>query len=217
MEAAISTCASEIAQLQSKKSSLETRLSEAGRLRYLLFAQGRPLESAILEALRLLGFEAQPYSDGESEFDAVFVSSEGRCLGEAEGKDSKAINIDKFSQLERNLQEDFARNDVNDYAKGVLFGNAYRLMPLSERGEYFTAKCRSAAKRVRAALMRTPDLFAPARYLKDNPSDATYAKQCREAIFRSEGDIVIFPPPPIDDTASVAEGPPPLATTDPAE
>lgn len=27
-------------------------------------------------------------------------------------------NIDKFSQLERNLQEDFARDDVTEYAKG---------------------------------------------------------------------------------------------------
>jgi hypothetical protein len=143
-----------------------------------------------------------------SEFDAVFISPEGRCLGEAEGKDNKAINIDKFSQLERNLQEDFVREEVEEYAKGVLFGNAYRLQPLDKRGDYFTEKCVSAAKRVRATLVRTPDLFGPARYLKENPSDTAYAKQCREAMFATEGGVLVFPSPPVGDTSSLAEGSP---------
>ena len=216
LESAISSCTLEISRLQSKKASLEKKRSEAGSLRNLLFEQGPLLELSVLEALRLLGFEAKPFSDGESEFDAVFTSPEGRCLGEAEGKDRKPINIDKFSQLERNLQEDFARDDVTDYAKGVLFGNAFRLMPLSERGEYFTDKCVSAAKRVRAALVRTPDLFAPAKYLKENPTDTDYAKQCREAIFCSEGDIVIFSPPPVGDATSIAEKPSSTDTMQPS-
>ena len=207
IESAISKCAEEIAERQAKKGALEARLRDAGSLRRLLFEQGRPLESAILEALRLFGFEAKPFSDGESEFDAVFISPEGRCLGEAEGKDNKAINIDKFSQLERNLQEDFAREEVTDYAKGVLFGNGFRLLPLPERGNFFTKKCLSAAQRARAALVRTPDLFAPAKYLKENPSDLEYAKHCREAIFKGEGEIVTFPVPPIGDETSLAEIP----------
>ncbi len=206
LESEISSCTAEIAERQARKAVLEAQLVEAGNLRRLLFEQGHPLESAILEALRLLGFEAKPFSEGESEFDAVFVSPEGRCLGEAEGKDNKAINIDKFSQLERNLQEDFARDGVMAYAKGVLFGNAYRLLPIGERGEFFTEKCVSAAKRVRAALVKTTDLFAPAKYLKENPGDVEYATHCREAIFHAEGDIVVFPPPPIGEATSVAEG-----------
>ena len=207
IESAISNCVEEIAERQAKKGALEARLRDAGSLRRLLFEQGRPLESAILEALRILGFEAKPFSDGESEFDAVFVSPEGRCLGEAEGKDNKAINIDKFSQLERNLQEDFVRDEVTDYAKGVLFGNGFRLQSLAERGNFFTEKCISAAQRVRAALVRTPDLFAPAKYLKENSSDLEYAKHCRDAIFKSEGEIVTFPVPPIGDETSLAEIP----------
>jgi len=215
LESAISKCTSGIAELQSKKTALEAQLREAGSVRRLLFEQGRPLETAILEALRLFGFEAQPFADGESEFDAVFVSPEGRCLGEAEGKDNRPINIDKFSQLERNLQEDFARGDVTDYAKAVLFGNGYRLLPLSERSKFFTDKCMSAAKRVRAALVRTPDLFAPAKYLKENPADAHYAKQCREAIFRAEGEMVTFPAPPVGERTLISESPQAADTTKP--
>jgi hypothetical protein len=136
----------------------------------------------------------------------VFESPEGRCLGEVEGKESKAINIDKFSQLERNIHEDFARDDVTDYAKGVLFGNAHRLLPVAERSEFFTKKCVSAAGRVHAALIRTPDLFAPAKYLKEYRDDEEYAKHCREAIFRAEGDIVVFPPLPVGGATSATEG-----------
>lgn len=215
LEAAISKCTSDIAELQSSKTALEAKLREEGNLRRLLFEQGRPLENAVLEALRLFGFDAQHFSDGESEFDAVFVSAEGRCLGEAEGKENRSVNIDKFSQLERNLQEDFARDDVTEYAKGVLFGNAYRLMPLSDRGDFFTDKCISAAKRVGAALVRTPDLFAPAKYMKETPADAEYAKQCREAIFRAEGQIVTFPAPPVGDATAIAETPKATDTTKP--
>jgi hypothetical protein len=205
LELAISACTAEIAERQAKKTALGVQLDQAGNLRRLLFEQGRPLEHAVLEALRLIGFESKPLADGDSEFDAVFVSAEGRGLGEVEGKDNKPINIDKFSQLERNLQEDFARGDVTDYAKGVLFGNAYRLVSPAERGAFFTEKCVAAAKRVRAALVRTPDLFAPARYLKENPSAVEYAKKCREAIFCDEGDVVVFPAPPTGESTATAE------------
>lgn len=149
----------------------------------------------MLEAMRLFGFDARSFSGGDSEFDGIFVAPEGRCLGEVEGRDNKSINIDKFSQLERNLQEDFARDEVNEYAKGLLFGNAIRLKQPAERGDFFTTKCVSAANRASAALIRTPDLFAPAKYLKEH-DDAEYARACREVIFSTVGTVVAFPPPP---------------------
>jgi hypothetical protein len=79
--------------------------------------------------------------------------------------------------------------------------------PLQDREGFFTEKCISAAKRVKAALVRTPDLFAPAKYLKENANDVDYAKRCREAIFRSEGEIVVFPEPPTAETNVLEEAP----------
>lgn len=187
---------SKIHELTTLREDLRQKAQEISSLRALLFESGKPLELAVVKALRILGFKAEPYADGESEFDAVFNSPEGRFLGEVEGKDSKAINIDKMSQLERNIQEDFAREGITEYAKGVLFGNAYRLVPPTERGEYFTEKAQKAAKRLSAALIRTPDLFEPVRYLSET-SDPEYAKACREAIFNSSGDIVTFPNPTV--------------------
>lgn len=187
----------QIEVLQQTRIEQESRLVATGTLKRVLYEQGKPLEAAVIEAVQLLGFSASPFSDGSSEFDAVLVCKEGRCIGEAEGKDNKAINIEKFAQLERNLQEDFAREEVSQFAKAVLFGNAQRLLPLDKRTEFFTEKCLSAAKRVGAALVRTPDLFEPARYMKENPMDAEYAANCRMAIFAAKGEIVSFPQPPL--------------------
>jgi hypothetical protein len=63
-----------------------------------------------------------------------------------------------------------------------------RLTNAHERGQPFTDKCLTAAKRLGVALVRTTDLFEPARYLRDHP-DAEYAMQCREAIFAASGEV----------------------------
>jgi hypothetical protein len=73
----------------------------------------------------------------------------------------------------------------------------YRLKPIADRPEFFTDKCISAAKRIGAALIRTPDLFAPARYIVEHQGDSEYAKKCREVIFSTAGAIVAFPELPI--------------------
>ncbi len=191
---------SKIERLLGRRQSEQQRLSKAGTLRSLLFEKGPRLESAVRDALRILGFKADGFKEGEHEFDAVFESPEGRFVGEVEGRDEKGIAISKLSQLERNLQEDYTRDEVNEYAKGVLFGNAERLLPLEKRGEFFTDKVLSGARRTKIALVRTPDLFKVAMHIKDF-SDLEFAKRCRLAIADSEGGIVNFPKPqPPDDT-----------------
>ncbi len=197
LEREIAKVAAAMKKLHSEREVLEADLQKAGGCRALLYEQGKALESAVVDALTTMGFTAKNYNKGDSEFDVIFEALEGRCLGEVEGKDSRSINVDKFSQLERNLQEDFAREDVQEYAKGVLFGNPERLIDLESRGEAFTAKCVSAAKRAHVALVRIPDLFNPIRYLKTHP-DPDFATACRKAIFASDGIIVEFPVPPIN-------------------
>jgi hypothetical protein len=194
IEKEIEDTTAQLVKLEEKRRELGARLKTAGSLRSLLYEQGKPLEHAVLEALCLFGFDATGFRQDGSEFDAVFSSPEGRFIGEVEGKDNRVINIDKFSQLERNINEDFERDEVSEHAKGVLFGNAFRLQPIQSRGEAFTDKCKTAAKRVSVALVNIPDLFVPCRYLKTN-RDPEYARRCREAIFHTAGDIVSFPVP----------------------
>jgi hypothetical protein len=189
--ASLSKADEKIAELQSKKNKLLSDLKNAGKLRALLYESGKPLELAIIDALNILGFKAENYADEKSEFDAVFESTEGRLIGEAEGKDNKAINITKLRQLALNIHEDFEREDVTLPAKGVLFGNPYRLLPIEDREDPFTDKCKTAAQTSSTALVFTPDLFFAARYLS-NHTDAAYSKKCREAIASTTG-RVFFP------------------------
>src|SRR5258706_1185485 len=182
--------------LQQQKQKLESRLVDEGMLKKLLFEKGHPLEDAILSALKVIGFSANKYRNGESEFDAVFESPEGRFLGEAEGRDNSAVGIDKLCQLEMNIHEDLTRDEISEPAKGVLFGNAYRLIPLSDRGDFFTEKCKSAAKRSGTALIATPDLFVIAQYLIGEPNE-NFSKECRRVILETSGETVKFPKPPI--------------------
>jgi hypothetical protein len=195
LEAEILELGNTIELLIGKREEKRGAVKKHASLRALLFEKGHRLESAVRDGLEILGFESSQFKEGDSEFDAVFTGAEGRFIGEVEGRDKNAINIEKFSQLERNIHEDFARDEVVTPAKGVLFGNAHRLLPIQERGEFFTAKVLAAAARTSCALVRTPDLFEVARYLKDS-EDENFAEQCRRVIADTAGEIVVFPPVP---------------------
>ncbi len=163
--------------------------------RALLYETGKTLESAVIDAIETFGFKAKRYSDSESDFDIVFESAEGRCLGEVEGKDNKSIDINKFQQLERHINEDFNRPEISKHAKGVLFGNPFRLTEPGNRGRPFTDKVHQAAKRTGTALVHTPEMFPLVKYLKCK-SDPSLAKHVREAIVETKGEMVKFPDVP---------------------
>ena len=176
---------------QHAKEVVLSQLEDAGRLKALLFEKGPRLEAAIIDALRALGFQAATYRDDKSEFDAVFECAEGRLLGEAEGKDTKPINIEKLRQLSTNIHEDLQRDEVLSPAKGILFGNGYRLTSPHERGQQFTDKCISSSKAMSYGLVATNLLYAAAQYLSDHP-DENYARQCRLAMIENDG-LIVFP------------------------
>ncbi len=181
-------------EAQAQVNSLKDELTNAGHLRALLFEKGKPLENAIIQALTLMGFEAKPYKEGASEFDVVFEKDGGRLLGEAEGKDTKAVNVDKLRQLAMNIHEDLCREEVSSPAKGVLFGNGFRLQPPEARAVQFTDKCISAAVSQSTALVATSDLFLAAQYLAEH-ADENYRAGCRNAMFTGIG-LVKFPDAP---------------------
>ncbi|MBI2643899.1 MAG: hypothetical protein HYW95_00020 [Candidatus Wildermuthbacteria bacterium] len=183
----------EIDKLISQKSELQEKIEQEVRLRDLLFEKGKILENAINIALEILGYTAENYNDGNLEIDHVITSPEkDRFIGEAEGKDTSAVNIEKFSQLTRIIQEDLRREEVENPAIGILFGNGFRLTKPSERVEQFTTKCISTAKSLNCVLVRTPDLFRVAKYVKESRDDS-FAKSCRDVIKDSIGKIVDFP------------------------
>ena len=162
-----------------------------------MYEKGKPLEAAIINALQIIGFKARPYKDATSEFDVVFESSEGRLIGEAEGKDTKAVNVDKLRQLSMNIHEDLLREEITSQAKGVLFGNGYRLQAVETREVAFTDKCVSAALTSSTALIATADLYKAAQYLSAK-FDSDFAALCRDKMLSGVG-ITMLPNPPIEE------------------
>jgi len=116
-------------------------------------------------------------------------------IGETEGKDTSAVDISKFRQLESNIGEDFERDAVSEPAKGLLFGNGFRLTDPGQRAEQFTAKSLKNAARLGVSLVRTVDLYPVAIHLVDNPDDEAFKVGCRSAIEETAGSIVQFPRP----------------------
>lgn len=193
-----------VEEAQREKEALQEEVRAAGTPRGLLYEKGKPLEVAIVEGLKTLGFIAAPFKDGTSEFDVVFECAEGRLLGEAEGKDTKAVNVDKLRQLAMNIHEDLQREEVTAPAKGVLFGNGYRLTPPSERNTQFTDKCITAATSQATALVATSSLFRAVKHLSGQVDDE-YASKCRTAILVGVG-LVDLPDAPSCQTEQISDG-----------
>ncbi|MFA6525646.1 MAG: hypothetical protein WCT33_05275 [Patescibacteria group bacterium] len=182
-----------IAKIERENEDLKAELEEEVKLKDLLFEQGKPLEYAVIKALKILGYQAENYDDGDLEMDQVIISPEKhRYIGESEGKDNKDLNVTKFRQLVDALNADFTRDEVDEKAFGILFGNAERLKDPTERKLDFTTKCISGAKREKIALVKTTDLFLIAKYISEN-KDEDFKKKCRESIHSQLGLIVKFP------------------------
>jgi len=183
----------EIEKREKENSNLEKVLEEQESLKDLLYETGKPLENAVIKALRILGYKAENYNDGELELDQIIISPEGhRLIGECEGKESKDIDVSKFRQLLDSLNADFEKEEVKEKAYGLLFGNPQRLINPEERILSFTKKCQDGAKRENIGLIKTEDLFKVCKYISEN-SDVDFAAKCRKAIIDQLGEIVKFP------------------------
>ncbi len=181
-----------IQKLENKKIKEEENAKKASIPIRLLYETGTPLEVSIRACLKELGFKAEHYIDSESEFDVLFSSKEGHFLGEAEGKDTKAINKDKISQLITNIGEYTAKEDTDIVPRGVLFGNGFRLTSPMDREDQFTEKCFQISKAQNIALIQTSDLFPIFLYLMEKKDEA-FKEKCRKAIVNTQSGLVKFP------------------------
>ncbi len=179
--------------LLAENDSLLEKIKEKEIIKNLLFETGKQLENGVIHSLKILGYTAENYDDGVLELDQVILSPEGdRFIGECEGKDNKAIDITKFRQLQDALNEDFHREEINEKAYGILFGNPQRLFNPVDRTVDFTDKCKNGAKREMIGLVNTVDLFKVIRYLSENDNEEFKIK-CRKAIKEQLGKVIQFP------------------------
>lgn len=183
----------QINKIKEKIELLKVEQNYEESLQDLIFETGKQLENAVINALKILGFKAENFDNGVLELDQVIISPENiRYIGECEGKDSKAIDISKFRQLQDSLNEDFQREDVDEKAFGLLFGNPFRNIKIEERTDYFTIKCLKGAEREKIGLIKTTDLFFICKYLSEHKNER-FKKICREHIYKGLGGIIEFP------------------------
>lgn len=194
LEQEINEIGKKISKLEEQRAEAEKRRSDEMEYTFLLYENGKRLERAIEKALVLMGFSVSTFREGDLEIDHVIVSPSGRrMIGESEGKDNSPIDISKFRQLESNIGEDFERDGIEEHAKGLLFGNGFRLTSPDHRPEQFTKKSLTNAGRLGSALIRTSDLYMAAMQILDDPNNEGFKAACREAIEGTNGDIVKFP------------------------
>lgn len=184
---------SEILKKTEQNKELRRVLEEQESLKGLLFETGKTLETSVIKALNILGYKAENYDDGQLELDQIIYAPEGhRYIGECEGKDRKAIDISKFRQLSDGLSADFEREEVEEMAFGLLFGNAQREVEPNKRELDFTTKCINGAKREGIGLIKTHELYSVCQYIA-NSNDSAFATKCRKAIHDQLGSIIKFP------------------------
>ncbi len=185
----------DIQQLEQNKEQFNITLDKEQELKGLLFETGTPLENIVIESLKILGYTAGNFKNANGdEIDVILESPEGFIYcGECEGKENKAIDVNKFRQLldHINVYEEHLNNDTNVY--GILFGNAYRLQDVETRNENFTKACIDRANKKNIILIRTSDLYPIVQYIREYNNDEEFVKQCRKVIHSSLGTIVQFP------------------------
>ena len=186
IEKDINNLQTRIQKLSQNKIHLEQCLEKERILHRLLFENGKPLEEAVINSLKLIGFKNISYYDKQSQFDIICKSKEGICLGEIESEDHKAIDINAISQLTKRLKEHTKNEKVKTPLKGVIFGNGYRLTEPINRLNQFTNECIQMAKQNNIALICTTDLFYMSQHLK-NCSDVSLATKCRQTILSTKG------------------------------
>lgn len=192
------------AEIESKKVEifeLTLRKNELESYKALLYGKSEELESKVRDALELLGFKVEHIQDNENEIDALFNFGTYRLLGEVEGRDNRAIGLEKLTKLTGKIVRDQTNRMASEddepppKAKGVLFGNGFRNTEPKGRASQFSPHCISHSKDSSISLVRTSDLYRICNFLLNN-EDHNYAEKCRNSIISNKFGIVEFPDVP---------------------
>lgn len=115
--------------LRQQVAASERKRAEIEKWKKLVYATGHELEQVFEEAVIKLGAKTKP-AGAEEEF--IFEHNEIACPVECKGV-TKSISLDHLRQTDSHVLT-FTEREKRD-GKGVLLGNAWRNLPISERGK----------------------------------------------------------------------------------
>ena len=143
--------------IASKISELDGSLRELQKFKGLLFGTGLTLQELVRETLGNLGVGTEP-SVVTDEF--IINVSGKRALVEVKGN-TKSISKSDLAQLITDLGEHLKATD--EEVDGILIGNAWRLLPLEQRGigdkQIFPKNVIKIAENRNIGLISTAELF----------------------------------------------------------
>lgn len=196
--------------IEQKREQIEELKSEIGleeesikpliKLKALLFANGLPLEEAVLMALDILGYKAEKENSQEINLDQVFKSPEGtRFIARCEGAEKRSIGIRMLRELADSVLKDFDQDEVKEEPSGLLFGNPHALQPkpldADKSGHSFTQKAVDSAKTRKIGLIQTPELYQLCKLILDAGEEETKEKlktEARDLIYQNLGSAISF-------------------------
>jgi hypothetical protein len=180
-----------INELEEKKLKIDLDIEHKNNFKMLLYETGIALQEIVLEAFRLMGFNAATIGLKNTDLDVVLESVEGRIIAEVEGRDSEAIHKGKIDQLLSAINQD---EDISGtIAEGILIGNHYRLQKPVDRKDPFSSTVQDLANLRNFSLLTTEELYSAVVFILDHPEDPELLKTCREEIFKSKGRLIKFP------------------------
>lgn len=181
-----------IQKLKEQKSKIEQEKQDYTKIKGLLYGGGHNLEELVRGVLGKLGFQnVRSIRKSEFEVDVVFEYGEKVFIGEIEGKDNRAIDKDKASQLVTTLAEfsKYQEDCIPD--RGFLFGNGYRLMEPEKRELGFTEGAIKTAKTLNCVLIETKYLYEIAKAIQEG-ADEEYCKKIRDLILNAESGVFVL-------------------------
>lgn len=158
---------------QSALAGAERAHDEAARYQRLLWQQGQVgLEDAVVDALRLIGFDV--YANDP---DALELRADGtRVLFEIEASDT-AVDLAPHYRLRQRIERAIER--TGDAPRGLIVVNGHRLLAPDERPPQVSDALRTAAETMRYAVATTAGLFdaVAAKLSGDEDAVAAYRRQ----------------------------------------
>lgn len=174
----------------------ENELRELNSIKGLLYGTSKFLEAQVTRALQELGYFVKSFSGEYVEIDHVVDDPDEniRFICETEGRDRKAVGIDKFRQLQDHLSQYAGGTKSKRALQGLLFVNGRRLIDPTSRGEVITPALLNRSIQTQTTIVPTVELYKAVSYLMGK-KDEEYKKAVRLAIRSKMGGIAEIPDP----------------------
>jgi hypothetical protein len=181
-------------RVQARQGKEETALCTIQRWRGLLYETGLRLQETVVEALNLLGFNAESVEGTRGELDIVAESPLGLVIGEVTSRERGQVPQDEVDRLHGKA----AAYEVTMQAKSaarVLLANAWPEKRPAERPPHFTDGALQTAVKLGVRLVTTSDLFRAIQHVLAHREDEDFKELCRKTILSGPGGVVELPVP----------------------